>query len=65
MRKFFIFSMLFLMSIVAFSQNKLGFAGYNHVALHVANIGKSTTFYSDIIGLTSIEVPDNLKAIRS
>jgi lactoylglutathione lyase len=65
MRNFFILSILFLMSTLAFGQDKLGFAGYNHVALHVADIGKSTTFYREIIGLTSIEVPDNLKAIRS
>lgn len=65
MYKLFIFSLFFLLSVHASGQDKLGFAGYNHVALHVADIKKSTQFYRDIVGLTSIEVPDNLKAIRS
>jgi catechol 2,3-dioxygenase-like lactoylglutathione lyase family enzyme len=65
MRRLFTFSLLILLSGFASGQDKLGFAGYNHVALHVADIQKSTQFYRDIVGLTSIEVPDNLKAIRS
>lgn len=38
--------------------------GYNHVALAVADLNVSASFYRDIVGLTPIEVPENLKAIR-
>ncbi|QHT68850.1 glyoxalase [Rhodocytophaga rosea] len=65
MRQFIIFLMLIFSSVVTFGQDKLGFAGHNHVGLHVADIGKSTAFYRDIIGLRPIPVPDDLKAIRS
>lgn len=39
--------------------------GYNHVALAVKDLGVSARFYREVIGLTPLEVPDNLKAIRS
>jgi catechol 2,3-dioxygenase-like lactoylglutathione lyase family enzyme len=43
----------------------LGIMGHNHVALHVKDIPTSAAFYRDIIGLTPIAVPDNLKATRA
>lgn len=39
--------------------------GFNHLALWVKDIEASTAFYRDILGLEPIEVPDDLKAIRS
>jgi len=63
--KLVILSTLLFLSTLASGQDRLGFAGYNHVALHVADIQKSTKFYREIVGLKSVEVPDNLKAIRS
>lgn len=39
--------------------------GFNHLALSVSDIEASTVFYRDILGLEPIEVPDELKAIRS
>ncbi|GAA4404192.1 hypothetical protein GCM10023187_21180 [Nibrella viscosa] len=48
-----------------FGQDKLGIAGHNHLALHVKDIQASARFYRDIIGLTPISVPDDLKAIRA
>jgi catechol 2,3-dioxygenase-like lactoylglutathione lyase family enzyme len=43
---------------------KLGNVTWNHLALQVKDIEASKTFYKDIIGLTPVTVPDNLKAIR-
>lgn len=43
---------------------KLGHVTWNHLALQVKDIEASKTFYKDIIGLTPVTVPDNLKAIR-
>ncbi|MCB9286697.1 MAG: DUF1080 domain-containing protein [Lewinellaceae bacterium] len=39
--------------------------GFNHLALSVSDIEASTAFYRDILGLEPIEVPDDLKDIRS
>ena len=39
--------------------------GFNHLALSVSDIEASTVFYRDILDLEPIEVPDELKAIRS
>lgn len=47
------------------TEAKIEVVKYNHVALQVKDIKKSTTFYKEIIRLESIEVPDTLKAIRS
>jgi catechol 2,3-dioxygenase-like lactoylglutathione lyase family enzyme len=46
------------------STQKLGNVTWNHLALQVKDIEASKTFYKDIIGLTPVTVPDNLKAIR-
>ncbi|WP_229310996.1 VOC family protein [Larkinella soli] len=60
---------LFCMSISgAFAQDgpdRLGIAGHNHLALQVKDIQVSAKFYREIMGLTPIPVPDNLKAIRA
>jgi catechol 2,3-dioxygenase-like lactoylglutathione lyase family enzyme len=37
---------------------------YNHVGLAVKDLKTSVTFYREIIGLSPLEVPDNLLAIR-
>ena len=44
--------------------SKLGYTGWNHMALQVKDIEASKTFYREVIGLTPVTVPDNLKAIR-
>ncbi|MBE9463399.1 VOC family protein [Dyadobacter subterraneus] len=44
--------------------SKLGYTGWNHMALHVKDIEASKTFYREIIGMKPVQVPDNLKAIR-
>jgi catechol 2,3-dioxygenase-like lactoylglutathione lyase family enzyme len=44
--------------------SKLGYTGWNHMALQVQDIEASKTFYREIIGLKPVAVPDNLKAIR-
>ncbi len=53
------------MNRAAFAQEKLGIVKHNHLALQVADLPASTKFYSEILGLEQLEVPDNLKAIRS
>jgi lactoylglutathione lyase len=40
-------------------------SGYNHVALQVRDIEKSTRFYKDTMGFAPLAVPENLRAIRS
>jgi lactoylglutathione lyase len=37
---------------------------YNHVGLAVKDLKTSVTFYREIIGLSPLDVPDNLLAIR-
>lgn len=37
---------------------------YNHVGLAVKDLKTSVTFYREIIGLSPLEVPDNMLAIR-
>ncbi|GLU55425.1 hypothetical protein Dfri01_48860 [Dyadobacter frigoris] len=44
--------------------SKLGYTGWNHMALQVKDIEASKTFYREIIGMKPVQVPDNLKAIR-
>ena len=44
---------------------QIAITGYNHVALAVKDMEASARFYREVIGLEPIEVPDNLKAIRS
>ncbi|MGA0559146.1 VOC family protein [Larkinella sp. VNQ87] len=64
-----LFLCAFLLAAQAgFSQTpppSLGIVGHNHLALHVKDIQASAKFYREILGLKPIEVPDNLKAIRS
>lgn len=65
MRTLLILFSLTVMSLAASAQEKLGVIKHNHLALQVKDLPVSTKFYSEILGLERIEVPDNLKAIRS
>ena len=56
---------LLLITQLAIAQPGLGITGHNHVALHVKDIPASAAFFRDIMGLTPIPVPDNLKATRA
>ncbi len=58
-------SALLLLTIVATTSAQIPISGYNHVALSVKDIEASAQFYRETVGLEPIEVPDNLKAIRS
>lgn len=61
-----LFCLAFLLSVGSvFGQDRLGITGHNHLALHVKDITSSAKFYREIIGLKSIPVPDDLKAIRA
>lgn len=57
----FIFSFL----LPGFLSGQATITGFNHLALSVSDIEASTAFYRDILGLEPLEVPDDLKAIRS
>jgi hypothetical protein len=37
---------------------------YNHVGLAVKDLKVSATFYREILGLSGVDVPDNLMAVR-
>ncbi len=62
--KKFLFAALLLTSGLAFGQDKLGFTGHNHVALHVKDIQTSAKFYQDVVGMKPIDVPPSLKGRR-
>lgn len=69
MKRIFLFSLLAisLISVSSFAQetkSKLGYDGWNHIGLQVKDLEASKAFYKDIIGMTPVPVPDNLKAIR-
>lgn len=62
-----VFVLLMFASSHLFAQvasSSLGFTKLNHLALQVKDIPVSKDFYQNIIGLTPVEVPDSLKAIR-
>lgn len=44
---------------------QIAIEGYNHVALAVKDLEAGARFYREVVGLTPIEVPENLKAIRA
>ncbi len=58
-----LFLLLFSFPLLLSAQATI--TGFNHLALSVSDIEASTVFYRDILGLEPIEVPDDLKAIRS
>lgn len=63
-----ILCVLLLLAQVTLAQQTpatLGVAGHNHLALHVKDIQASVPFFRDVLGLKSIPVPENLKAIRA
>ncbi len=63
MRYFFV---LFMWTcFTSLSVGQITITGYNHVALTVKDIEKSTIFYRDTVGLAVIPVPKHLQAIRS
>lgn len=60
--------LVFLMGAFPFfgwAQGPLKMVDYSHVGLQVKDIEVSRKFYGEFLGLTPIEVPDNLKAIRA
>lgn len=46
------------------SNNGFGYLGFNHLALQVKDMEASKDFYTNVVGLKPISVPDSLKAIR-
>lgn len=42
----------------------INIVSYNHVGLAVKDLKESATFYREILGLSPVNVPDNLLAIR-
>lgn len=56
---------ILLFFIVVSISAQIPITGYNHVALAVKDIEASAKFYREVVGLEPIEVPDNMKAIRS
>lgn len=67
LKKSCILLLFIVIKMTGFSQKTpvIEVVSHNHVALQVMDIGKSTTFYREVLGLQSIPVPDSLKAIRS
>lgn len=47
------------------AQTGLGIVKHNHIALQVKDFEAARKFYGETLGLESIPVPDNLKAIRA
>ncbi|GAB2556455.1 VOC family protein [Spirosoma aerophilum] len=43
----------------------IGVTRHNHLSIHVKDVPTSAAFYRDVIGLRSIPIPENLKAIRA
>lgn len=67
--KIILFFALILLSFKGLSQEAKTTKGitilsYNHVGLAVKDLKTSVTFYREIIGLSPLDVPDNLLAIR-
>ncbi|MCS7019733.1 MAG: VOC family protein [Cytophagales bacterium] len=56
---------LLLFSGLAAQAQGIGIVAHNHIALQVADIEASKNFYGNVLGLKSVPVPDNLKAIRA
>lgn len=59
------FVLITFFSVPIFAQTNLGIIQHNHIALQVKDIPTSAKFYREVLGLTPIEVPDDLKAIRA
>lgn len=58
-------ALLFTFTSTAQTDAKIEVVKHNHVALHVKDIAVSTRFYTEVMGLEPVAVPDSLKAIRS
>ena len=64
-----LFILLTLCSFTAICQDKtplksIPILSYNHVGLAVKDLKISVAFYREIIGLSPLDVPDNLLAVR-
>jgi catechol 2,3-dioxygenase-like lactoylglutathione lyase family enzyme len=64
------FYSFFIMGLLLFSglsvrAQGIGIVAHNHIALQVADIEASKNFYSNVLGLKAVPVPDDLKAIRA
>ncbi len=67
--KKFLFFVLILLTFKGLSQDikttkGIAILSYNHVGLAVKDLKTSVAFYRDIIGLSPLDVPDNMLAIR-
>ena len=65
MKNVFIFLMICASPASSWAQGTLKMVDYSHVGLQVKDIEVSRKFYGEFLGLTPVEVPDNLKAIRA
>ncbi len=67
MTKYLLLSAFVFFSLVSYGQSadKIGIIKHNHIALQVKDIQASAKFYGETLGLLSIPVPDDLKAIRA
>jgi len=62
---FLILTVISLQKVAAQSNaNGFGYLGFNHLALQVKDMQASKDFYTNVVGLKPIPVPDSLKAIR-
>ena len=67
--KKFLFFALILLTFKGLSQDikttkGIAILSYNHVGLAVKDLKTSVAFYREIIGLSPLDVPDNLLAVR-
>ena len=67
-KKILFFALIFLSFNALCQENALKrgieIMSYNHVGLAVKDLKTSVTFYREIIGLSPLDVPDNLLAVR-
>jgi len=62
---FLLLTFISLQKVAAQSEGKgFGYLGFNHLALQVKDMQASKDFYTNVVGLKPIHVPDSLKAIR-
>lgn len=54
-----------LLTTAAFGQERLGTVRPNHVALHVKDLSTSARFYTDVLALATVPVPDNLRSSQA
>ena len=59
--KRFLFGFLFI-ATTTFGQNQIGTLRPNHVALHVRDLSTSARFYTDVLALPTVAIPDNVRS---